>query len=103
MTSCSQPKRKVRVSQGRNKELILISYSAGKKTAATAKPTKKAQKEGSSKDGSDTGDLSNSVNSLKVSDVPPPKSKGLDVLKEFEKSNAKRSTSFVVVGECMYH
>ncbi|KAG5937374.1 hypothetical protein E4U53_008207 [Claviceps sorghi] len=45
----------------------------------------------------DTG-LVNSVSNLKVSDVPPPKSKGLDVVKEYEKSNSKKSISFVVVG-----
>lgn len=40
----------------------------------------------------------NGVSNLKVSDVPPPKSKGLDVVKEYEKSNSKKSISFVVVG-----
>ncbi|KAH7312281.1 P-loop containing nucleoside triphosphate hydrolase protein [Stachybotrys elegans] len=35
---------------------------------------------------------------LKISDAPPPKSKGLDVLKEFEASKGKKSASFVVVG-----
>ncbi len=30
--------------------------------------------------------------------MPPPKTKGLDVVKEYEKSGAKKSTSFVVVG-----
>jgi elongation factor 1 alpha-like protein len=36
---------------------------------------------------------------MKISDVPPPKSKGLDVVKEFEASTTKRSISFVVVGK----
>lgn len=36
---------------------------------------------------------------LEISDVPPPKSKGLDVVKEFENSSSKRNASFVVVGK----
>lgn len=43
----------------------------------------------------------NSVSNLKVSDVPPPKSKGLDVVKQYEGSNSKKSISFVVVGKSM--
>lgn len=38
------------------------------------------------------------VSNLKINDAPPPKSKGLDVVKEFENSSSKRSVSFVVVG-----
>lgn len=35
---------------------------------------------------------------LQLDDTPAPKSKKLDVLKEFERSENKRSASFVVVG-----
>ncbi|KAJ6437682.1 putative glucose-regulated protein 78 of hsp70 family [Purpureocillium lavendulum] len=42
-------------------------------------------------------DVTEGVAKLQV-DAPPPKSKGIDVVKEFENSNNKRSTSFVVVG-----
>lgn len=70
--------------------------SAGKKSApSAAKPTK-------SKDSSENqfkeDETATGVSSLKISDVPPPKSKGLDVAKEFENSPSKRSVSFVVVG-----
>lgn len=44
-------------------------------------------------------DVANGVSNLRVSDAPPPKSKGLDVAKEYEKSNRKKSISFVVVGK----
>lgn len=39
------------------------------------------------------------VSNLKINDVPPPKSKGLDVIKEYEATSSKRSVSFVVVGK----
>ncbi|KAF4504808.1 hypothetical protein G6O67_008216 [Ophiocordyceps sinensis] len=67
---------------------------AGKKTAAAPKAVKKTSAEDAKKQ---TG-LSNDVSGLKISNVPPPKSKGLDVIKEFESSQVKKSTSFVVVG-----
>ncbi|KJZ69340.1 hypothetical protein HIM_11262 [Hirsutella minnesotensis 3608] len=66
---------------------------AGKKTAATPKATKKP-----SEDAKKQSELSNHVSNLKINEAPPPKSKGLDVIKEFENSQVKRSTSFVVVG-----
>lgn len=37
---------------------------------------------------------------MTVEDAPKVKSKNLDVLKEFEKSNMKKAASFVVVGGC---
>jgi elongation factor 1 alpha-like protein len=73
---------------------------AGKKTPAAAKATKKGSKD---KDSAQEPDLTSSVSSLKVSDIPPPKSKGLDVVKEFENSDSKRSASFVVVGRLLSH
>ena len=38
------------------------------------------------------------MSQINISDAPPPKSKGIDVVKEFESSSSKRSASFVVVG-----
>lgn len=68
---------------------------AGKKTPATPKTPKKSQKnEETSKDGALAGGVAN----LKVTDSPPPKSKGIDVIKEFEQSASKKHASFVVVG-----
>lgn len=104
MMLCSQPRRKVRILQGQSNGLISNFLSAGKKTtpAPQKAAAKKSQKSGtSSKDDPKTEDLSNSVSSLKVSDIPAPKSKGLDVVKEFEQSGAKRSASFVVVGKLL--
>ncbi|KAL6923397.1 hypothetical protein FSST1_000671 [Fusarium sambucinum] len=65
---------------------------AGKQPAAKA--TKKPQKEKSK----DVSEAEKDVAGLKIVDTPPPKSKGLDVLKEYENSSNKRSISFVVVG-----
>ncbi|EGR46760.1 uncharacterized protein TRIREDRAFT_65530 [Trichoderma reesei QM6a] len=62
---------------------------------ATPKTPKKSQKnEETSKDGALAGGVAN----LKVTDSPPPKSKGIDVIKEFEQSASKKHASFVVVG-----
>lgn len=84
----------------RNDGLILIFDPAGKKVpAAAAKAPKKSQK---SEEASKEAGLASSVSSLKVSDAPPPKSKGLDVLKEFEQSASKKNASFVVVGKFLH-
>ncbi|PFH56039.1 hypothetical protein XA68_17172 [Ophiocordyceps unilateralis] len=73
--------------------VLAAQAKAGKKTAETPKTAKKTpakiEKE---------AEVTNGVSSLKVNETPPPKSKGLDVVKELEKSNVKKSTSFVVVG-----
>ncbi|RFU75795.1 elongation factor tu gtp binding domain [Trichoderma arundinaceum] len=77
-------------------DIVLAAQAkAGKKTAAAPKAAKKSQK---SDEASKEGRLTSSVSSLKVSDGPPPNSKGLDVIKEFEQSSSKRNASFVVVG-----
>ncbi|KAM6481076.1 hypothetical protein HDV62DRAFT_95122 [Trichoderma sp. SZMC 28011] len=78
-------------------DIVLAARAkAGKKApAAAAKAPKKSQK---SEEASKEAGLASSVSSLKVSDAPPPKSKGLDVLKEFEQSASKKNASFVVVG-----
>lgn len=79
----------------RNDGLILIFQPAGKKTPATPKTTKKSQK---NEEAAKEGGLASCVSSLKINDEPPPNSKGLDVIKEFEQNASKRNASFVVVG-----
>jgi elongation factor 1 alpha-like protein len=39
------------------------------------------------------------MKSLAIDDTPLPASKNLDVLSEYEKTNTKKSASFVVVGK----
>ena len=100
MRLCWLRKHKVRTLRKRNDGLILIISSAGKKTTPTSNKTpKKGSKE---KTVPKEGDVSNGVSKLKISDIPPPKSKGLDVIKEFENNPGKRSASFVVVGKLRY-
>ncbi|KAG6096007.1 hypothetical protein E4U31_005622 [Claviceps sp. LM219 group G6] len=81
--------------------VLAAQAKAGKKAtpapkAAAAAATSKKVTNGNAAP-QDAG-LANGVSKLKVSDIPPPKSKGLDVVKEYEKSNSKKSISFVVVG-----
>lgn len=68
---------------------MLIVDAAGKKTV-TAAPAKK-------KGGADS--VANDVKALKIDDTPLPRSKNFNVLTEFEKSNSKKTASFVVVGK----
>lgn len=42
---------------------------------------------------------SEGVKAINVDDAPLPKSKNLNVLKEYKNSKAKKSVSFVVVGK----
>ncbi|KAF5612215.1 elongation factor 1-alpha [Fusarium tjaetaba] len=72
--------------------VLAAQAKAGKKPVAKA--PKKAQKE---KD-KDVSQVEKDAAELNVVEAPPPKSKGLDVLKEYENSSNKRSISFVVVG-----
>ncbi|KAK2597707.1 hypothetical protein N8I77_012473 [Diaporthe amygdali] len=46
----------------------------------------------------DAAETAKSLKELKIAETPLPKSKNLNVLKEYEKSNRKKSASFVVVG-----
>ncbi|KAK0707503.1 P-loop containing nucleoside triphosphate hydrolase protein [Lasiosphaeris hirsuta] len=62
--------------------------TAGKKTAVP-----QTKKKGPSADA-----VAGEVKGLKIEDAPLPKSKNLDVLSEFEKSERKKTASFVVVG-----
>ncbi|KAL2203216.1 hypothetical protein CC79DRAFT_1279619 [Sarocladium strictum] len=78
-------------------DIVLAAQAkAGKKAV---QPAPKAAK-GAAKDkaASKESSVTNGVAAMKISDVPPPKSKGLDVIKEFEASASKRSVSFVVAG-----
>ncbi|KAL7895235.1 hypothetical protein HDV64DRAFT_257469 [Trichoderma sp. TUCIM 5745] len=77
-------------------DIVLAAQAkAGKKTPTTPKTTKKSQK---NEEAAKESGLASSVSSLKISDGPPPNSKGLDVIKEFEQNASKRNASFVVVG-----
>ncbi|KAL7946497.1 hypothetical protein V8C42DRAFT_320815 [Trichoderma barbatum] len=77
-------------------DIVLAARAkAGKKAPAPPKAPKKSQK---NEDSSKESGLASSVSSLKVSEGAPPKSKGLDVIKEFEQSASKKNASFVVVG-----
>jgi elongation factor 1 alpha-like protein len=51
------------------------------------------------KSSADTDGTATDVAALRMSDVPKPKSKNLNVLEEFQKSSLKNAASFVVVGE----
>ncbi|TWU73093.1 Hsp70 suppressor, GTPase facilitates ribosomal subunit dissociation [Metarhizium rileyi] len=81
-------------------DIVLAAQAkAGRKIKSPAKATstigKKDKKTVAASLGADAG---NGISNLKISEVPPPKNKGLDVAKEYEKSNVKKSISFVVVG-----
>lgn len=69
-----------------------MESASSKKVAASA--TKKKAASGEKKD-----EVAGGVKGLKIDDAPLPKSKNLDVLKEFEKTKSKKSASFVVVGK----
>ncbi|KAK6706073.1 hypothetical protein SNK05_009945 [Fusarium graminearum] len=65
---------------------------------AGKQPAPKAAKKPQKEKVKDASEAEKDVAGLKIVDAPPPKSKGLDVLKEYENSSNKRSISFVVVG-----
>ncbi|KAI0101927.1 hypothetical protein F4776DRAFT_648948, partial [Hypoxylon sp. NC0597] len=71
------------------------SQASSKKIAAN---TAKKKAESGSKDGSKDEGATDGVKGLKIDDTPLPKSKNIDVLKEFSKAKSKKSASFVVVG-----
>ncbi|KAM3529329.1 hypothetical protein MY4038_005446 [Beauveria bassiana] len=80
-------------------DIVLAAQAkAGKKATPAVKTAPKKKVDGAAKTDTKTDDVTKKVAGLKVNDVPPPKTKGLDVVKEYEKSGAKKSTSFVVVG-----
>ncbi|KAL7622315.1 hypothetical protein AAE478_007819 [Parahypoxylon ruwenzoriense] len=71
--------------------LLGSTNTSSKKTAAST--ARKKAEPGAKRDEAVDG-----VKGLKIDDAPLPKSKNLDVLKEFEKAKSKKSASFVVVG-----
>ncbi len=54
----------------------------------------------STKKPNSSAEIANGVSNLSVEDSPKPKSKGLDVLTEYEKSKVKNAANFVVIGTC---
>lgn len=84
---CRRPSRKVRGSR-ENEVQLLTPSSAGKKFASNTPKTKNK----------DATEVAKNLKELKIAETPLPKSKHLNVLKEYEKSQQKRSASFVVVG-----
>ncbi|EFY91233.1 TEF1 protein [Metarhizium acridum CQMa 102] len=81
-------------------DIVLAAQTkAGKKTTAPVKAASTVVKKDKNVDTVfKDADVANGVSNLRVSDAPPPKSKGLDVAKEYEKRKSKKSISFVVVG-----
>jgi elongation factor 1 alpha-like protein len=45
------------------------------------------------------GDLAKDLNKAKIDDTPRAKSKNLDVIAEYDKSEKKNAANFVVIGE----
>ncbi|XDG05835.1 hypothetical protein ABKA04_005450 [Annulohypoxylon sp. FPYF3050] len=71
--------------------LTAQSQASSKKIAAsTSKKKADSERRGD--------EVLDGVKSLKIDDAPLPKSKNLDVLREFDKNRGKKSASFVVVG-----
>ncbi|KAK2594053.1 hypothetical protein QQS21_008238 [Conoideocrella luteorostrata] len=79
--------------------VLAAQAKAGKKTAVAPKAANPVAKKALKNDlAPKDADVINGVSNLKFTDMPPPKSKGLDVAKEYESSGYKKSISFVVVG-----
>lgn len=75
--------------------MIILIYHV---TAGSKKISSQAQKKNGGSDGKN-GNITEGIKGVTIDDTPLPKSKNLDVLKEFEKAKAKKSASFVVVGK----
>ncbi|GAB0134437.1 hypothetical protein EsDP_00002810 [Epichloe bromicola] len=80
-------------------DVVLAAQAKAGKTALPAPKTAASTSKKVPKGDTTFNDVNvaNRVSNLKVSNVPPPKSKDLDVVKEYESSNSKKSISFVVV------
>ncbi|PHH81533.1 hypothetical protein CDD82_550 [Ophiocordyceps australis] len=74
--------------------VLAAQAQAGKKAPSK---TKKSEDRNTSNAGDKQAQAVEGLSTLKINDSAP-KTKGLDVIQEFQKSNSKRSTSFVVVG-----
>ncbi|KAK6957074.1 hypothetical protein Daesc_002359 [Daldinia eschscholtzii] len=73
-------------------DIVLAAQSQASNKKNVASATKKKASTGK------VEEVTGGVKSLKIPDAPLPKSKNVDVLKEFEKSKSKKNASFVVVG-----
>lgn len=69
-----------------------MGSASSKKIAATT-TKKKASARGK------VEEVTDGVKGLNIPETPLPKSKNVDVLKEFEKAKRKKNASFVVVGK----
>ncbi|KKY33373.1 putative elongation factor tu gtp binding domain-containing protein [Diaporthe ampelina] len=69
-------------------DVVQAAQSQGKKLTSNTPITKNK----------DAAEAAKNLKELKIAETPLPKSKNLNVLKEYEKSERKRSASFVVVG-----
>ncbi|KAI4110934.1 MAG: hypothetical protein LQ339_000936 [Xanthoria mediterranea] len=69
------------------------------KAQSSSKGVKAAKKAAqSAKDDKATNDLTANIEAVAIDEGPKPRSKNLDVLAEFEKSRAKNTANFVVIG-----
>lgn len=48
-------------------------------------------------------DVSKGIENVAINDIPKPKSKNLDVIAEFEKTEQKPAANFVVIGGSTQH
>ncbi|KAI0839875.1 hypothetical protein F5Y06DRAFT_264922 [Hypoxylon sp. FL0890] len=74
-------------------DVVLKAQSQASSKKLATNTTKKKAESGAKGDEATDG-----VKSLKIDDTPLPKSKNIDVLKEFDKAKSKKTASFVVVG-----
>ncbi|KAI2472838.1 hypothetical protein F4781DRAFT_419766 [Annulohypoxylon bovei var. microspora] len=74
-------------------DVVLTAQSQATRKKIAASTSKKKADSGGRSD-----EVTDGVKGLKIDDAPLPKSKNLDVLKEFDKAKSKKSASFVVVG-----
>ncbi|KAI0887909.1 P-loop containing nucleoside triphosphate hydrolase protein [Annulohypoxylon maeteangense] len=74
-------------------DVVLTAQSQASSKKIAASTSKKKADLGGKGD-----EVTDNVKGLKLDDAPLPKSKNLDVLKEFDKNKGKKSASFVVVG-----
>ncbi|KAI1473241.1 P-loop containing nucleoside triphosphate hydrolase protein [Daldinia caldariorum] len=73
-------------------DVVLAAQSQASSKKSVASTTKKKASAGK------VEEITGGVKGLKIPDAPLPKSKNVDVLKEFERSKSKKNASFVVVG-----
>lgn len=84
------------------RSLKVCDVERRQRLSTNQEPGAKSKATTSKKSGTDTAGIANGVGSIKLEDVPKPKSKGLDVVSEFKKSQAKNAANFVVIGIFSY-